>query len=150
MDSPHIGTSLAHADLRRTLIFKKLLGEKLAGKHCSMHRADNHNIRRRRIAGSQKKIRQFRQIAVELYGLRCARCGRDDLTFEQLTLDHINPVFKGGKTEVGNIQLLCEPCHSKKSKKENKEANRRFRETFDVEQFLRDAEKADMVITANN
>src|SRR5690242_19433777 len=75
----HIGTSLAHADLRRTLILKKLLEEKFAGKHCSMHQADNHNIRRRRIAGSQKKIKQFRQIAVELYGLPSSSCGRHDL-----------------------------------------------------------------------
>lgn len=146
----HIGTSLAHADLRKTQILKKLLQEKLAGKHCSMHLTDNRGLRRRRIAGSSRKIKKFRQLAVELYGLRCASCGRDDLPFEQLTLDHINPVFKGGQTEIGNIQLLCEPCHNRKSNKEGKEASKKFWENFDVDKFLAEAEKVGEILNANS
>lgn len=44
------------------------------------------------------------------YGYRCLRCG----TTRRLGLDHIHPVSKGGKTEIDNLQLLCEPCNTEK------------------------------------
>ena len=33
---------------------------------------------------------------------------------ENLTIDHIQPISKGGDNTIQNIQLLCKPCNSSK------------------------------------
>jgi 5-methylcytosine-specific restriction endonuclease McrA len=43
-------------------------------------------------------------------GGRCAHCG----STERLQVDHIVAVAKGGKTEMGNLQILCGRCNSSK------------------------------------
>lgn len=49
-------------------------------------------------------------------GLKCVHCG-EAKTRRELTLDHIIPWSKGGKAELGNLQLLCEPCNQVKADK---------------------------------
>lgn len=43
----------------------------------------------------------------------CAKCGKL-VGFENLTMDHIMPVSRGGKTELENLQPLCRRCNSSK------------------------------------
>ena len=44
--------------------------------------------------------------------IRCEDCKQ--LFFDdELTVDHIKPWSKGGRTELSNAQLLCRPCNSK-------------------------------------
>ena len=43
-------------------------------------------------------------------GYQCAHCG----TTEQLTIDHVTPVSKGGLSELDNLQILCKPCNTAK------------------------------------
>lgn len=40
-------------------------------------------------------------------------CNMCDHTFpiEELTIDHIVQVALGGTNEIGNLQVLCRPCH---------------------------------------
>ena len=40
----------------------------------------------------------------------CAQCG----TSENLTLDHVIPMRKGGTNEVNNFQILCMDCNRRK------------------------------------
>lgn len=53
-------------------------------------------------------------------GLRWEVWERDNFTCQicgsrqYLTIDHIIPESKGGKTERDNLQTLCKPCNSKK------------------------------------
>lgn len=47
------------------------------------------------------------------YDHRCLRCNRR----RKLTPDHIVPVSKGGTSNIGNIQPLCQPCNSSKNDK---------------------------------
>lgn len=44
----------------------------------------------------------------------CAHCG----TSERLEVDHIVPVALGGKTERGNLQVLCRLCNASKGARE--------------------------------
>ena len=44
----------------------------------------------------------------------CVACGASGVPLE---CDHIVPVSKGGVTEEGNLQTLCEPCNLRKGAK---------------------------------
>ena len=46
-------------------------------------------------------------------GYRCRRCGRSGM-FNDLEIDHIRPISKGGKTEYNNLQTLCRRCNKEK------------------------------------
>lgn len=43
-------------------------------------------------------------------GNRCVKCG----STEELTIDHIIPLSKGGGDEPQNWQTLCKPCNVRK------------------------------------
>jgi len=44
---------------------------------------------------------------------QCANC-KKYFYAEELTMDHIDPWSKGGRTELSNAELLCRPCNIKK------------------------------------
>lgn len=43
----------------------------------------------------------------------CSKC----LSENNLTIDHIYPISKGGKNELSNVQILCLTCNLQKSNK---------------------------------
>jgi len=45
---------------------------------------------------------------------KCAYC-KETFDYKDMAGDHIKPWSKGGKTERGNLQMLCVACNSKKS-----------------------------------
>nr|AFH75163.1 putative Stress protein [Streptomyces sp. W75] len=47
---------------------------------------------------------------LERDGNRCLTCG----TREDLTMDHVVPVSRGGSDTTSNLQTLCRPCNSRK------------------------------------
>lgn len=68
---------------------------------------DNRNL--------SDKLRE--RILIEAKG-RCALCGRTKHE-DQLEIDHIQPISKGGKTIYENLQVLCKKCNATKSNKHN-------------------------------
>ena len=59
----------------------------------------------------------------------CATCFRDGLTTEANVVDHIKPITLGGhKTDLSNLQSLCNSCHNKKSAKEGVEYRKGIKE----------------------
>jgi 5-methylcytosine-specific restriction endonuclease McrA len=50
---------------------------------------------------------------IERDGYYCKNCN----STENITIDHIVPVSKGGKNILSNLQLLCRSCNSKKGAK---------------------------------
>ena len=46
-------------------------------------------------------------------GYRCRICGRSG-AFNDLEIDHIRPIAKGGKTTYDNLQTLCRRCNKRK------------------------------------
>jgi len=71
------------------------------------------------LTGDERKlsIRAFDRrdalAAFERQGHRCAICG-EELEFDQMHADHINPWSKGGHTTPENCQMLCRDCNLKK------------------------------------
>ena len=68
------------------------------------------------LTGEEKKlsIRSFdmrdRLAAYEQQRHKCAICGKP-FEFKDMHGDHIIPWSKGGKTEYGNLQMLCVTCN---------------------------------------
>jgi 5-methylcytosine-specific restriction endonuclease McrA len=56
---------------------------------------------------------QWRDI-LDQYHHRCAYCGKK---MERLTIDHVNPLSKGGKHSASNVVPSCGSCNSKKNAK---------------------------------
>lgn len=55
---------------------------------------------------------EYMQIA-DRNGARCKKCG----STENLSLDHITPISKGGNYDERNLQILCRSCNSQKRDK---------------------------------
>lgn len=69
-------------------------------------------IKRRERGKLQRHHREwYRQLVVER-GERCANCGAG----ENLVLDHVTPIAKGGRSQFENLQLLCAECNRVKGK----------------------------------
>lgn len=56
----------------------------------------------------------WRGLVIELLGGLCFICKTD----KKIEIDHIIPLYKGGKNTISNVQLLCNSCHIEKSNKE--------------------------------
>lgn len=54
-----------------------------------------------------------RKALLEAYNYKCAYCGSS----ENLQIDHIHPVSKGGWKNWDNLQVLCQDCNLRKSNK---------------------------------
>jgi 5-methylcytosine-specific restriction endonuclease McrA len=50
------------------------------------------------------------QVILDLFGSCCLACG----TSENIAIDHIIPLAKGGLHDISNLQPLCQSCNSKK------------------------------------
>jgi len=50
---------------------------------------------------------------VKIYGSKCFYCG----SIEQITVDHIIPISRGGRHAIGNLAPACYSCNASKNKK---------------------------------
>ncbi len=60
-----------------------------------------------------KKLKAEREYLYEVQGGKCNQCGQG-LGLMYLHVDHLVSVAHGGSQEMNNLQLLCQPCHSRK------------------------------------
>ena len=69
-------------------------------------------IKRRERATLRRHYREWHRQLVAEAGERCANCGLE----ENLALDHVTPVARGGLSKLDNLQLLCAECNRVKGK----------------------------------
>ena len=88
--------------------------EKIEVNEENIHRFNNYDdqpfIIRRELQGKRDMLLAA---LIKRDGYFCRHCGAVD----DLTIDHIKPVMKGGKNKLSNLQLLCRSCNSKKGAK---------------------------------
>lgn len=65
----------------------------------------------------RKLTPSLRYDVLENGNFTCVTCGSTSKDGAKLHVDHIVPISKGGKTEPGNLQVLCEKCNLGKSNK---------------------------------
>ncbi|MEL6272546.1 MAG: HNH endonuclease signature motif containing protein, partial [Chloroflexota bacterium] len=69
-------------------------------------------VKRRERAIAKRNYNAWYAALVEQYGKVCLHCGATD----DLKIDHVVSVARGGKSEYENMQLLCATCNTAKSK----------------------------------
>lgn len=79
---------------------------------------NNISVDEKRLFSIDDKIEYLRQKAnIDGKGMyQCTNC-KKYFYKEELTMDHIEPWSKGGRTVLSNAELLCGPCNSKKGNK---------------------------------
>lgn len=65
----------------------------------------------RKAKNRRQPTKRLRDRVYERDNYKCVVCG----TSENLTVDHRIPYSKGGKTELSNLQTMCECCNQKKA-----------------------------------
>ena len=73
----------------------------------------NISVDDKRLFSRDDKLELLRREPGENGKHKCAVCGRF-FAEDELTVDHVEPWSKGGRTVLSNAQLLCVPCNSKK------------------------------------
>jgi len=68
-------------------------------------------VRKKATAHTSKK--DVREQVFKLHGSSCLACGSD----EDICIDHVIPVSKGGENSIDNYQPLCKSCNSSKRDK---------------------------------
>lgn len=71
------------------------------------------HVDEKRLFSRDDKLELLRHQESEDGKFKCAGCGRW-FTEDELTVDHIEPWSKGGRTVLSNAQLLCRTCNSQK------------------------------------
>lgn len=69
------------------------------------------------LAERAKMTPDMRYEVIRRDAYRCRACGSSVASGAVLHVDHIKPVSKGGKTEMGNLQTLCGVCNFGKNAK---------------------------------
>jgi len=75
--------------------------------------AKNNRARRREDVKHNGKLNVTHDDYLRLYKQPCVFCGSDD----NIEIDHVIPLVKGGKHSIGNLQALCRKCNRSKSDK---------------------------------
>jgi 5-methylcytosine-specific restriction endonuclease McrA len=73
------------------------------------HVSKSHNKRRVSLSGGRSYLILDKELN-RLYKSCCALCA----SVNNITIDHIIPVARGGNHSIGNLQPLCKSCNSRK------------------------------------
>jgi 5-methylcytosine-specific restriction endonuclease McrA len=103
--------------MAKKIIKLKARSRKIALKHKMDNLSDNEvaDILKKTSKGflKSKEWRELRAKALELYGLVCVKCGRDNSKKYPINVDHIKPrkFFPDLALDITNLQPLCGPCN---------------------------------------
>jgi 5-methylcytosine-specific restriction endonuclease McrA len=73
----------------------------------------NEGQRKFRINIERQKTQAIRKLLITEGFYACYYCGRIKKA-EEMTIDHVIPLGKGGKTVFNNVRISCAKCNTKK------------------------------------
>lgn len=98
--SPHSTTKQKHAANRHITKTMQNRESKVKGELCLKRRAE-----------FAKNRNAIRLALIDRDGFGCTECSVQD----DITIDHIMPLSRGGIDSLGNLRFLCRSCNSKKN-----------------------------------
>ena len=69
--------------------------------------------------------RATRKLVYKKYGGHCAYCGKQ-IPYEEMQVDHVQPIYRGGTNDVDNLLPSCHPCNFYKDSMELEEFRKRL------------------------
>lgn len=78
--------------------------------HCKKNLTTGQNTRSRRFGDIGRLGDDEWQMVLKSHNNACAICG----AVENISIDHIVPLSKGGTNTIDNVQPLCRSCNSRK------------------------------------
>ena len=87
-------------------------------RYCALHQAPE--VDDRPSASSRGYGVQWRRVRARVLAMRplCAHCLAKDLIVPATEVDHIKSLRSGGTNHYDNLQSLCKPCHSRKTRRQ--------------------------------
>lgn len=92
---------------RLATTFSFLRAEHVAAEQAARHALNSTRVTRRPIATKVRLLVYARD------NYTCKSCG----TLDDLSIDHVHPISKGGSNDISNLQTLCRPCNVSKGSK---------------------------------
>lgn len=90
------------------------ISKTISNQYNGLHKINYLNsLEPRKIAQKFIGKKNIREFIFKRDNYKCLSCG----TKKKLSIDHINPINKGGENKLSNLQTLCKSCNSKKSDK---------------------------------
>lgn len=77
-------------------------------------------VRRLRLGVSPKEWSELRRRVIERDGMRCQYCSAQ-VTADNLHIDHKQPLYRGGKSDLSNLVVACAACNMSKGSWEHDE-----------------------------
>ena len=91
---------------------ERTIGDSYLHTNCDMQLNYKSKQQRQRDRWEGKRNR-IAPLIVDHDGGMCKECGSTN----NLTVDHINPIARGGSNDISNLQILCGSCNSRKGGK---------------------------------
>ncbi len=90
--------------------------------YCEQHRNTNWENHQRGLSNTQRGYgaawQRLRRLIIARDKGLCQVCRRKGLAVEGKEIDHITTKANGGSDDPSNLQLLCTPCHRRKTANE--------------------------------
>ena len=111
-DAPEVGYSslgnpFLHAAEAAYLDAARVLLEDWDTREAPRLTTTTHELERRRVTSD------VRRRIIDRDGFECQSCGAKD----EIQIDHIIPISRGGSSDDDNLQVLCAPCNRSKGAK---------------------------------
>jgi len=78
--------------------------------HPAERLANHHRRKARKLGNGGSYTAEEWLAACASWGGKCLCCG----AARELTVDHVVPLARGGRNDIGNLQLLCQACNRRK------------------------------------